>query len=541
MVHQNIAQPVPFYESSTVQHWDKPRCQGLIVDAPYFRKDRPFAFVIERDAEVAASISWWYVAQDGTEYALPVSGFTVFTANGKDYIYQDATDFSLFGIPCGRYRIKLEDGVRTYWSEWFVLMDCPTKMVRFDWRDSCAKAGMPWDLAGTRGTFHFWMNTEIGPAVTVSDEDVEDDGTTERVISLRTVSTSTISDVLPEHLVRCFHAMKHHTEVGITDQYEALREVVRVGTITASPVSRGCRQNVSVSLTLLGEWRGDCCGQTEAGCPEPCAVADGIYGIHTPYVAGQVYLYIGGRITTYWGLDQMEHLVDENGFGDDLPCGRVAMTTDPAYPWMSWDGSAWVELITVVSVTPTEGCTDVTITATLPPGYTGQVQASADGETGWAPVGDVFADEEFAAGVVIVNDPGNPFIRIQMLGDDCIAGYSVPYAVTCCNCITITTNYDNEACDGPVTDFLLHVFVNCINCDSEEVLPCNFLVDYRVNGGAWVPMTESGLTDNVWDFIEGSLNMSEGESIEFRARQLDATGCEDYTTLLVECGSGSGG
>jgi hypothetical protein len=177
--------------------------------------------------------------------------------------------------------------------------------------------------------------------------------------------------------------------------------------------------------------------------------------------------------------------------------------------------------LTIDSITPDGGCANITLTATLPDGYTGQVQASWDGSTDWINIGDAYSVDELAAGVAIALSEGQAYFRIQLIGDECIAGYSVSVPVGC-TCATL----DVDGFEYVFGEDGLHVAYSFT-----DNIGAGWVTGggrYRINGGAWITYSPvSGVP------FENPEVLVDGDVIEFQLFNSLQPGCPPHSYQLT--------
>jgi hypothetical protein len=261
MIHQNIPQPIPFYNASGHRTTARENCRGQIIDGAFYPNTHVPAFVIERDPSGSEDVEVRVVRRDDMFSANQGPGsMEIVNTGGKDYIFSPS--FAMVTpVPPGEYYLRVDDGGTLYYSEIFRMSDCTPGMASFEWSDTCKRTGIPWQLAPDGFVLKFWMDTHTGPSLVLTDEEVEDDGEVETVTSTRTVIQTSIADVFPDHVLQCFHAMKHHTNVILTDG--RVYNSVRIGQIAATPVADGCKQFVTVPMILQDLRKGCCDGSGE--------------------------------------------------------------------------------------------------------------------------------------------------------------------------------------------------------------------------------------------------------------------------------------
>lgn len=278
-----------------------------------------------------------------------------------------------------------------------------------------------------------------------------------------------------------------------------------------------------------------CCDLFPRPCPEPCGEAVGIYGIHEPEV-GMRYLYINGTIATYCSLE-CEEPVDQDGFNEITECAaRLATTTDPDYPLMRWDGVQWVIAVGIDSVAVDEGEPRlVTVTASIPSGYSGQIEASSNG-TDYVDQGAVYSAAELAGGVEVLVPEGTQYVRVVALGHDCELGTSLPAPMPgACPFIVFTSNLQSLCGSLPQA-----VTVNATPYAEEGGQSLDMFVSnetvrmyYRLDGGAWNELEVQVNTG--YYAITGIPYTTAGVTLEVRIEFVDRPWCSDQVSDAEEC------
>lgn len=432
MIQRNIPQPIQFYD--TIAQRDVETCKGQTVDSPIFHPDWTQYFVIERDSDPNADWNLQLYHFEGrVTYGLPGAVVEAITIGGKDYIYHRP-----FPIPHslkqGTYCLILADGSHYYASNYFRLSDCTDKMTYISWRDTCARTGMPWANIPEPFEFRVWVDTRLGPSVVSTDETVEDDGEKETVTAIRTTTRRALADVFPDHMLRCFHAMKHHSIVTIVAPQGPTYELVKVGDISASPVARGCKQSISVQFIVDEEWRSACCDEFNTGSSELCLMDDavevsvairndGIGGFEASGSTGEKAIVTGpgyaqvrqiGEAPTY-AVDGTIYIAEQDltYFGEDVAYYvEGGITTPVAYL-----------LNPEISITPGVPNTAVIGSQSFVTGRFAAIQYSMDGvswEQVWAGT-----ESELADGISFLGEVYDGSIwRVRYYNHGCEYGYS---------------------------------------------------------------------------------------------------------------------
>ena len=279
MIYTRIPQPVPFYNEAAHRTTGRENCRGQLIDGVVFPNTHVPAFIIERDPSANDSFEVSVTRKDNMLSANQGAGdMTVVNYEGRDYIFSPAFAMGTPMAP-GEYYLRFFDGSNTYYSEIFRLSDCTETMTKVEYSDTCVKARIPWQLAPEGFILDWFSDTRLGPSVVTTDEEVEDDGEEQRVTSVRTTVQTTLAEVMPDHMLQVLHALKHHTNVVITDA-GLVHDDIKLGTISATPVAGGCKQLMSLQLSFVHEWREGCCDGS--GSAEECeadSAQDAVFGV----------------------------------------------------------------------------------------------------------------------------------------------------------------------------------------------------------------------------------------------------------------------
>ena len=413
MIHRNIPQPIQFYDSKAQR--DRETCPGQSIDGPIFAMEFTENFVIERDTDAASDFNLYIFGRDtNTNYGLSGAIIQVLTIGTKDYLFHLPFEIA-YTLKQGPYCFILTDGTHSYYSSWFHLSDCTDRMTLLSWRDTCKRTSMPWANAPSPFEFRFWADTRLGPSIVTTDETVEDDGTKETVTDIRTITRRGFTDVFPDHMLACFHAMKHHAFVTVQPANSDAYEGVKVGEITATPTARGCKQLITAQFIINEEWRGACCGEPE--CVQPCAEAYGNPGTH-PLIEGNVYLLPDKSYGTWNGTD----------YDDVRQCLSGVASTTQADQWISayWEGTEWRPAVALLDIEGW-GTNTFSISGDIMPGFGAQIQYSLDGSS-WSSVGEVFTADEVSAGVDVTMPDDVLSVRLLLVAEGCTVAESYPQA-----------------------------------------------------------------------------------------------------------------
>jgi hypothetical protein len=176
-----------------------------------------------------------------------------------------------------------------------------------------------------------------------------------------------------------------------------------------------CRATVDITFTADDSTTvGGCCDTAEVDCPTSCATTSGTWSEgDEPPTIGAVVLLDDGTVGTYYGTEQGEVLVDQNGFAPSPCLSRMATIGDQEY---YYDGTDWIPSIEITDVEI--GINTVTVTGNAMAGYGVLIQFSDDGSL-WYDAIEAVSVEEFAAGVVVDLDDMAIMLRATLIGDDC--------------------------------------------------------------------------------------------------------------------------
>lgn len=284
---------------------------------------------------------------------------------------------------------------------------------------------------------------------------------------------------------------------------------------------------------------GGCCGAFDRPCPTPCGVADGIYGVDE-LVDGQTYLYSDGRqigsgtIAHYCGFE-CEEPIDEFGFDSFSECpSRLAELASGVL--MRWTGTEWTIAVGILSAEEVnEDCDDATVTAVIPPGYTGRVEWSEDGST-WAQTGAPFTASEAEDGVVVPIPAGAMYLRVVAMGFECDLGASLAVPAPCsCPHIVFSSNIDDLCGSLPQA---VTVLAQPYASDGGPVLAMvdngeAVTMEYRINGGGWVASDVQ--TTGAFYAIDDVPYTTPGDTIEVRLTFTDRPWCAQVTSQSFSC------
>lgn len=341
MLYNNIPQPIHFYDSPYKSNWNKRRCVGVPNEVIFHRHNYLPRFLIVRDSSAYNSWVLRFYTPDGTlVYTITGPSITIVTIGSLDYIATNEAGL-VSALDDGTYYMTLTDGNDTYYSDQFNVAECIDRMVGFEWGDECSVLGVPYGeltYLSKRFTFSFWAKTELGEPKFETTQQVNDTGTQEVVESTVTKRLTKLHDFVPEYIVECFHAMKHHQTVEMTwpaevpttftgtvpsEEYDIL-----VDSVEANPAGSGCLYDCLAYIKYQDRLSSAC-------CDEDLAVTEECYESVTTITYGakesqQTYVEGVASVSQTVAVTERDLQDASNQFCNNS--GRIG----------TWIGSSWI-------------------------------------------------------------------------------------------------------------------------------------------------------------------------------------------------------
>lgn len=484
------------------------------IDCPFAykinsREIPSFQFVAEilGDADDATPTQWRVYSLEGALIAnldefIPDLLLETFTNPARTYITNEEAFEHGSGWGNGLYEMEIVTPGGTYYSETMRVCGEPEElegcMYSLTWA-SCGDVGTL-RYSGTDFTNHMYLDpakVEVGRPLPVFDQGEEKDGQGETIsiLSRKDVRWEIKMDQLPWYALDALTEIPMHTDVTLRAPGESVADTITNVVADASwPDGELCSAELVLTFQVDESTSASgCCEPFTRSCPEPCVVADGVFGEHTPEL-GEVFLLNRGNYGTFFGIGHPDAR-DEFGFGAYTTCPyRYAETTQEGFESMRWTGSSWISAITLLDVT----CEDdrVFITGNAWAGFGVVVQSSED-DTVWTDLPGSYGTAELGSGFYIEPPEGCLYLRLKLVGDECTVGFSASMGNPCCieafdmvGGLLSGTYINRGTYEGR-----MHFVLEGETIDNDE--PAN----------ACVWSTSSGYGSGAWIFVDGGSNV----------------------------------
>lgn len=372
-------------------------------------------------------------------------GVEQFTNPNRDYIILDEPITFSPALPDGLYEMTITTAGGTYYSETFrVCSDAEACFHKLTWTN-CGDVGtqryLGWSF--TNILYLDRAKVHIGkPVPEVKVETQEDkDGKDVAVMTRKTVRWNVDVEGLPWYLLDAMTEIPLHDTVTLQlageDGPDTLEDVSVEGSWKNGEV---CMADAVITFTTdEASLASGCCESFDVACPTPCVTAAGVIDEHTPSF-GQIFLLRRGQYGTYLGPSEPGGpTVDPDGFGSIEACPqRFAQTTQPGWEYAYYAEGSWHRAAYINSVNGYDCTGTLFVDGNMMAQFGAQFQWSEDLVT-WTDFGPVFTSQALGSGIEIEDVPDDAnYVRIKMVGSDCIAGYSQPVASPCAEGVDLT-------------------------------------------------------------------------------------------------------